>query len=167
MPQVLVVCTANICRSPVAEAILKDRLNSIYGDDWTVRSAGTWASPGQSAAQNSVLLMLDNGLDIRNHSSQTVNESLLSETDLVLCMEKGHVEALSAEFPRHRHKIYLLSEMSGRRHSVDDPYGGPLSAYEGMVAEVTDLIDAGLPAIVKIATQNERSRNSGNAGPDI
>ena len=158
MPYILIVCTANVCRSPVAEALLRDRLRKTGREEWEVGSAGTWAYPGQHAADFSVQLMGEEGLHIENHSSRIVSKKLLASTDLVLCMEIGHAEALRAEFPDDRHKIYLLSDMSDKHYSVKDPYGGPLEAYQSMVTEVATLIDEGLPRILELAAVNERIR---------
>ena len=154
MPNILVVCTANICRSPVAEALLRDRLRKEGLDDWIVGSAGTWAYPGQSAAENSTKLMADQGLNIEDHESRIVSQALIAEADLVLCMEIGHAEALRAEFPLEKRKIFLLTEMSDKHYSVSDPYSGPLETYESMVDEVTTLIDEGLVRIIELATAN-------------
>ena len=158
MPKIVIICTANVCRSPVGEAVLRERLEGLGLEGWEVGSAGTWAYPGQSAAKFSIQLMAEKGLDIQNHASQIINEELLEETDLALCMEIGHVEALRAEFPRHRFKIFLLTEMSERIYSVRDPYGGPLESYEEMVQEVTMLIDEGMARIVELALANEQQR---------
>ncbi len=164
MPSILIVCTANICRSPVAEALLRDRLVAMELGDWNVGSAGTWAYPGQSAAEHSTYLLSKQGLDITGHSSRIVTENLLLDVDLVLCMETGHVEALKTEFPGHKHKIYLLPEMSDRHYSVSDPYGGTQEMYEDMVAEVTMLIDDGMPQIADRALANESRRLDGKQG---
>jgi protein-tyrosine-phosphatase len=164
MPSILIVCTANICRSPVAEALLRDRLVAMEMSDWDVGSAGTWAYPGQSAAEHSTYLLSKQGLDISGHSSRIVAESLLSNVDLVLCMETGHVEALKTEFPGHKHKIHLLTAMSDRHYSVSDPFGGSQEMYENMIAEVSLLIDDGMPQIVDRALANERRRLEGKQG---
>ena len=160
MPKIVVVCTANVCRSPVGEAVLRQRLEKLGLEGWEVGSAGTWAYPGQSAADFSIQLMAGQGHDIENHASQVTNEELLEETDLALCMENGHVEALRAEFPNQRHKIFLLTEMSERNYSVRDPYGGPLESYEEMVQEVTMLIDEGMERIIELALANEQLRGT-------
>lgn len=157
MANILLVCTANICRSPVAEALLREYLQNM-GLEWDVNSAGTWAEPGQSASAFGVELMAEQGLDISRHTSKGVDGPLLSESDLVLCMESGHAEALRAEFPCFAHKIYMLTEMSDRRYSVPDPYGGPRKAYERMVGELTGLIETGLPRIIELAQTNAQSR---------
>lgn len=163
MPNIVVVCTANICRSPVGEAVLRQRLREQQAEAeqdvaWRVTSAGTWAEYGQMASTFSADLMAERGLDISNHASRPVDRALVDESDLLLCMETGHAEALRAEFPEQAHKIYLLTEMAGPAYSVSDPYGGTRAEYQRMVAEVTGLIDAGLPRIMELALANEGRR---------
>lgn len=157
-PHILIVCTGNICRSPVAEALLRDRLQRQGLDEWRVESAGTWASPGIPASAYSIEVLAEQGLDIRGHASHPIGPADLSSADLILCMETGHVEALRAEFPRNAWKIHLLSEMSGPGYSVNDPYGGPRSGYEKMLSELTDLVDEGLAQIMKLAVANAQQR---------
>lgn len=161
MPKIVVVCTANICRSPVGEAVLRQRLHTQAAaagqrTQWQVSSAGTWADRGQLASTFSVELMAEQGLDISKHTSRPVDKALVDEADLLLCMETGHAEALRAEFPDQAYKIYLLTEMAGPAYSVSDPYGGTRSDYEHMVTEVTRLIEAGLPRIAELALANEK-----------
>lgn len=154
MPHVLFVCTANICRSPVAEAMLRQRLS----EGWTVTSAGTWATEGRGAAENSLLVLSERDIELDDHRSQMINEEMLAEADLVLCMESGHAEALRAEFSQYANKIFMLSEMVGKQFSIADPYGEPKEAYERMAREVEELIDEGLPLIVELAGKNARKR---------
>jgi protein-tyrosine phosphatase len=154
MPHILVICTANICRSPVVEALLRQRVAARQLNGWTVSSAGTWAENGYRASTNSALLMAEEGMDISDHRSEMVTADSIAAADLVLCMETGHAEALRAEFPQHAHRIFLLSEMAGKRYSVADPYGRPLDAYRLMVREVSGLIDNGWSRIVELAQRN-------------
>ncbi|MFO7540703.1 MAG: hypothetical protein R6X32_21910 [Chloroflexota bacterium] len=155
MPHILVVCTANICRSPVAEAVLRDRLHKEGLTDWTVSSAGTWAVLTRPASRFSYELMAEQGLDISEHRATMVDAPQLKTADLVLCMESGHLEALRVEFPQYAHKIYLLSQTVGHHYSVADPYGGPLNAYRHMVQEITRLIETGLPRIIDLTQKME------------
>jgi protein-tyrosine-phosphatase len=154
MAHILVVCTANICRSPVAEALLQDRLDKRGLEGWTVRSAGTWAQWERGASRYSIEVMEQQGYDIGSHRARMVDASLVETADLVLCMEMGHAEALRVEFPALADKIFLLSEMVGERYSIPDPYGGPLKAYQQMVAELTKLIDEGLDQIIALVQRN-------------
>lgn len=158
MAHILVVCTANICRSPVAEALLQDRLQKHGLEQWTVTSAGTWANWARGASEFSIEVAQQLGLDISEHCAQMVDETQLEQADLILCMETGHVEALRVEFPVYAHKIYLLSEMVGQQYGVQDPYGEPLVMYQQMAKELATLIDNGLERIIKLAGENERRR---------
>lgn len=158
MGEILIVCTANICRSPVAEAMLRERLQRLAPGDFTVRSAGTWATTGALPSANGTIVMARRGIDISGHRSRLVTEEMLAAADLILCMEVGHVEALKAEFPRHAARIHLITEMAGASHSVRDPFGGPFEGYEEMVDELTELTAAGLERIVALARQNALAR---------
>jgi protein-tyrosine-phosphatase len=153
MAHILVICTANICRSPVVEAVLRDRLHKQGHHDWQVSSAGTWATQRRGASAYSIDVLYEReGLDINGHLSRGVTAALLAEADLVLCMEAGHAEALRAEFPTHASKVFMLSQMvNNRRFNVSDPYGGPRDGYEQMVTHVTDLVEKGLPRIIELA----------------
>jgi protein-tyrosine-phosphatase len=164
MPEILVVCTANICRSPVVEAILRARLAARDPSGWRVASAGTMAFPGYGAAEHSTAVMAERGFDLGGHRSQPTDERRLAAADLVLCMEPGHKRALVTEFPHHRHKVWLLTEMVGEEHEVEDPIGGPRAGYERMVDEVMDLIDRGLPRIVELVAAGNAEVAARNAG---
>jgi protein-tyrosine-phosphatase len=157
MAHILVVCTANICRSPVAMALLRDRLQRVGLDDWTVSSAGTWAIVRRGAAHYSRAVMAQAGLDIEDHVTRMVEESFLAEADLVLCMEEGHVEALKNEFPAYGYKVHPLTEMAGPIYSIADPYGGDYIDYQRMAAELASLIDRGLERIIELARENSRA----------
>jgi len=108
----------------------------------------------RGAARYSCEILAEQGLDLSAHQARMIDEHMLAEADLVLCMESGHVEALQTEFPAHAKKLYLLSEMVGRKYSISDPYGQPRDAYERMVKELTGLIDEGLDRIVAIVEAN-------------
>lgn len=162
MAHILVVCTANICRSPVGEALLRDRLQKRGLEDWVVSSAGTWAQVKRGASQYSVELMAEQGLDISAHQAQMVEAKHLATADLLLCMERGHAEALRAEFPESADKIYLFSEMVGKKYSISDPYGRSREAYELMVTDLSDIIDQGLDKIVALAEVNAARRSVTN-----
>ena len=158
MARILIICTANICRSPVAAALLRDRLRQRGLTDWEVTSAGTWAAADRPASRYSVDVMGQYGFDITRHRATMIEERHLRDADLALTMEDGHAEALRAEFPDQAVKVYMLTEMIGRSYNIADPYGGPLVGYERMAAEVARVIDAGLDRIVALAGENANTR---------
>lgn len=160
MPHILFVCTANICRSPVAEAILRRELHAQGLKDWSVDSVGTWAVIARPPATNSVQLLAEQGMDISSRTARMIARADMERADLILCMERGHVEALTLEFPGAAHKVYLLSEMAGGRYNIADPYGQDLHSYQQMIAEVTMLIEEGLPRIRALAEENASRRSA-------
>lgn len=158
MSNVLIVCTANICRSPVAAALLQDRLRQRGLTSWTVRSAGTWAMVARGASRYSIDVSRRGGLDISNHRARMVDEDQVDNADLVLTMEVGHAEALRAEFPKQAHKVYMITEMAGHAYNIPDPYGGPLEGYEQMYDSLSELIGNGLDRIIDLAQKNANGR---------
>jgi protein-tyrosine-phosphatase len=159
MPSVLFVCTANICRSPVAAALFADWVSRQgSGDEWQVSSAGTWTEHGLLASTYSREVVGELGLDLSAHRSQPVDEALVEGSDLIVCMTRGQAEALKAEFPAHRERIVLLSGLSGVGYDVPDPYGGPRSGYEAMLRELQDLIERGGRRIVALSKKAGKRR---------
>lgn len=158
MANILIICTANICRSPVAAALLRDRLRQRGLTDWTVSSAGTWAMVQRGASRYSIEVMQRNGFDITDHLARMVEERAMRDADLVLTMEVGHAEALRAEFPEQARKVFMLTEMIDHSYNISDPYGGPLDEYERMYVGLSDVIDQGLDRIIDLA--KERANGS-------
>lgn len=158
MATILIICTANICRSPVAAALLADRLTQRGLNDWQVLSAGTWSMGSREASRYSIEVMKRAGIDITDHRSRMVEEAQIEDADLVLTMEDGHSEVLRAEFPRQAHKIFMISEMINQTYNIPDPYGGPLVEYERMYVNLSKVIDQGLNRIIYHAQMNATGR---------
>ncbi len=152
MPTVLFVCTANICRSPLAEVLFRAWLQrrAVPGD-WVVGSAGNWAQPGLGAAPYSQQMAAERGLSLAQHRARAVDEALLASADVILCMTNNHREALQVEFPQHADRVYLWTALAGHDYDVADPYGGPLSGYVEMAAELEALIEQTGERIVALA----------------
>ena len=91
MARILVICTANICRSPVAAALLRDRLRQRGLGDWTVGSAGTWAIAARPASRYSVDVMGRHGFNITDHRATMVEERHLRDARIT-CIYEGTSE---------------------------------------------------------------------------
>lgn len=155
VPSVLFVCTANICRSPMAVALFRSILAENRNDPsrWRIESAGTWAPKGQPAAPEMVEILAARGVKITKHRSRVVTKELLDPFALILTMEAGHKEALLAEFRSLKGKVYLLSEMAAENGPVEDPTGGPPEGYLKAADEIERLLRQGLPRIIELASK--------------
>lgn len=146
-PSILVVCTGNLHRSPIAAAYLKKLLGERGLGKWQVASAGTWAA-AVAVSDESVKDAQALGLDVKGHVARMVDDRIMSGSDLVVVMERGHKEALNAEFPEYRQRTYMLSELAGGApFDVPDPIDLP-GEHDRVLREMCDLIDQALPRIV-------------------
>ncbi len=154
MTNILIVCTANICRSPMAEVILKRLVSRLPdADQWQVQSAGTWARFGDPAAELSQLVVLEMGMDLSRHHSQPVTPELIRSSDLILTMERQQKEGLILLNRSLARRIFMLSEMVGRVEDVPDPIGGELADYQAAARLMEYYLSTGLSKIHQLAVK--------------
>jgi len=152
MPSILFVCTANQCRSPMAQAMLSAKVAALnQRDECIVGSAGTSAAEGIMATPFARRVMAERGLDLESHRSRGVTASLLESADLILTMTRNHREALCVEFPQVEHKIHLLSDLIDQTFDIDDPIGGDEEDYRVCADEMEQIIEKGFQRMVKWA----------------
>lgn len=121
---VLVVCTANICRSPVAEVILRNTLPGVKVD-----SAGVDASTGQSVDPTAAEYAQSNGLSLEGHKAKKFTATIGHQYDLILVMEPFHLEKISHIAPEVRGKTMYLGHWLGKKE-IPDPYGKSKESVE-------------------------------------
>lgn len=143
MKQLLIVCTGNVCRSPIAEGIIRFRSQQErISHKLYVHSAGTHAVVGSGASRNGVEVMASKGIDMRRHVAKQVTYKAVSAAKLVMVMEEAHRTDLLNLVPESFGKVILFSELSGRTYDLPDPYGGPLIEYEVAYARINGIINA-------------------------
>jgi len=152
---VLLVCTGNICRSPLAEEMLKRTLKERGIDGVNVTSAGTGAWDGAPASEGAYLVGLERGLDLSGHRARLLTRELVDQADLILTMARHHrarVDELGGEG-----RVFVLGEYAGRDGDgaeVSDPFGGDLDVYRNTCVELEGLVGT---TAERLATEEPRA----------
>jgi protein-tyrosine phosphatase len=167
MSGILVVCTGNICRSPMAEGFLRAALGERLGEAApVVTSAGTAGWDGSGAMIESIRSAQERGVDIRTHLARRLTEEMLDDADLILCMAADHREAIVGSRPDLDTKTFTIKELvrlmeasptggsfdarvaaaavarngSGSpTEDIRDPLGDPIDGYREVADELLDL----------------------------
>lgn len=140
---ILVLCTGNICRSPLGEILLRERLADRGGV--VVQSAGTSALVGEGADPLAVEVARENGMDLSGHRAQQATTPLLQAADLVLVMERVHADWVHSRLPSLRGRVHLLGRW--REKEIADPYGRPKDAFETAWRDVEEAVGDWIPRL--------------------
>lgn len=113
---VLVVCTGNVCRSPIGERVLRQRLPTRK-----IASAGTDAMVNHPADPLASSVASEYGISLEGHAARQLTPKLIKAYDLILVMEKRHIETITRIAPEARGKTLLFAQWLNRR-DIPDPY---------------------------------------------
>ncbi len=129
------VCTGNICRSPMAEGLLCHCLPDEFKQRVEVTSAGTHALHGHQAHDNAVSAMAEMGIDIGNHRARQITREIARGSDLILVMEAEHCRIVKKLLGWSRSKPRMIGKFHPERplNDIADPYGAPLEAYRDCI----------------------------------
>ena len=147
MKNVLFICTGNICRSPMAEGLLRQ----MSAGRIEAASAGLGAGRGQQPSAHAVNVLKEEGIDISDIRSQPVSAHLLEKADYIFTMTRDHLDMLLLLFPEMAAKARLLrfdEAAKGGRADVTDPIGGTRATYESCKED----IKRAMPRVIELIT---------------
>ncbi|AMG98463.1 MULTISPECIES: protein-tyrosine-phosphatase [Serratia] len=121
---ILVVCVGNICRSPIAERLLRKALPNKKID-----SAGIGALVDHSADQSAIVVAEKYNLSLEGHHATQFTAQLGRQYDLILVMERKHIEKITSIAPEVRGKTMLLGQWLDKKE-IPDPYRQSKEAFE-------------------------------------
>ncbi|WP_340372484.1 low molecular weight protein arginine phosphatase [Peribacillus sp. FSL E2-0218] len=139
MIRILFVCTGNTCRSPMAEAILKNK--NLPGVE--VRSAGVYASAGQGASMHASHILVENDI-VHNHRSKPLTKEEMEWATHIFTMTQGHKAVIISGHPNMIDKTFTLKEFvldDKYDRDIIDPFGGSEGIYRETFKELQDLIE--------------------------
>ena len=131
MFNILMVCTGNICRSPMAAGLLAHNLPPDLTERAVVTSAGTHGLHGRQAEPHAIQAMAELGIDIRGHRARQIDAHIVRSADLILTMEAAHSHGVKRLIKWRQTPPRMISEFSPQTavHDIEDPYGDSLEAY--------------------------------------
>lgn len=145
MTSILVVCTGNVCRSPIAEGLLRNALERRFGlRAPLVSSAGTQGWEGSPAMPESIEAAREREIDISEHVARRLSVRMVLDADLILAMAAEHREQIIGASPKLEPKTFTLKELVRLLAALDDadPQDEP-TALVGRVAAAEALRRSG------------------------
>lgn len=130
------VCVGNVCRSPVAERVLREMLPAAV-----VTSAGIGALVGHGADSTAGQVAAQHGVSLANHSARQFSSEIAVDADLILVMEPAHRQSIAASHPHVSGKTMLFDQWTGAK-GIPDPYRRSLEFHQN----VFDMIEVGAEA---------------------
>lgn len=131
---ILVVCVGNICRSPMAEALLKQRF-----PEKNIDSAGVGALVGHSADSAAIKIMKEHNIDITTHVAKQIDENLVHKADLIFTMSDSQNKWIEDRWPFCRGKTFKLGHWSDK--DIADPYKHEMSAFMTAYKDIVNSIE--------------------------
>ncbi|PYK98541.1 MAG: ribose 5-phosphate isomerase B [Verrucomicrobia bacterium] len=155
----LIVCTGNVCRSPMAEGLFR---HAVKGrGDFCVLSAGVGAIEGQPPSAYAVQALGELGIDISQQRSRMLTAEVVNQADYIFGMTHGHVDAINLLYPQAAEKTFLLREFDETldvfEKDIPDPIGGSYEVY----LDCRDQIEQGIASMLKFIDQTSGGADAG------
>src|SRR6185295_16394218 len=153
MKTILFVCTGNVCRSPMAEGILRYALQG--RGDFRVLSAGLGAMEGQPPSAYAIQAVRELGIDISRQRSRMLTPEIVHQADFIFGMTHSHIDTVMLLYPHAAEKTFLLREFDETldlfEKDISDPIGGSYEVY----LNCRDQIEQGIVSLLRFLDQGQ------------
>ena len=144
--KIMFICTGNICRSAMAEGMMKKLIKDNNINDIEVYSCGIYAETGDYATYNAVEAMKYYDVNIENHRATNIRDSKINEMDIILCATMSHKQSVVYLYPNLKEKVYTMKEyakIDNNKQDMDikDPWGYDINVYENCAREISNCLD--------------------------
>lgn len=144
--KIMFICTGNICRSAMAEGMMKKILKDKNRLDIEVYSCGIYAENGDYATYNAIEAAKVYGADITGHRATNIRDSKIEEMDVVLCATLSHKQSVLYLYPNLEGKVYTMKEYAkidknGQDMDIKDPWGYDINVYYNCAKEIEETLE--------------------------
>ena len=153
--KIMFICTGNICRSAMAEAMLKKMLKDRNIENIEVCSSGIYADTGDIPTQTAIDVMQEKyGIDLSSHRATNIKESQIEKMNLILCATLSHKMAVVQFYPELKDKVFTMKEyagltLEGMNFDISDPWGYDKKVYENCAKEIQQCLETIIEKIAK------------------
>ena len=153
--KIMFICTGNICRSAMAEWLLKQKLKDKKIENIEVYSSGIYAQDGDKSTWEAGRVMMDEySIDMSKHRATNIVNSKIKEMDLILCATSRHKRDVLRIYPKLEGKVFTMKEYVGYdreyhdKIDIKDPWGYDIETYRSCVAEIDECLELLLEKII-------------------
>lgn len=151
--KIMFICTGNICRSAMAEGMMKKLINE-HNIDAQIYSCGVYAETGDYSTYNAIEAMKEYEVNIENHRATNIRESKIEEMDLILCATLSHRQSVLHLYPELKGKVYTMKEYAkldknGQDMDIKDPWGYDLNVYYNCALEIKKCLERTIEELKK------------------
>lgn len=143
MKKIMFICTGNICRSAMADGLMR-KLVKIKNKDVEVYSCGIFAEDGDKPTFNAIEAIKEYGVDLKNHRATNIRNSKIEDMDIILCATVSHKNNVKAMYPELRDKIFTMKEYAGFDENdldIPDPWGYDIKTYRFCASTINSCLE--------------------------
>ena len=140
--KIMFICTGNICRSAMAEGMMK-KLAKDNNLDLDICSCGIYAEDGDYATYNAVEAAKYYDVNIEEHRATNIRKSRIKEMDIILCATESHKQSVLHMYPELKEKVFTMKEYAkldnnGKDIDIKDPWGYDMNIYQNCAKEIEE-----------------------------